>query len=552
MTQNNEKLDLCFDDCILGISSRRIWEHMKLRQINPFTLITQTNALKPQKFVDIIDLSSPIKTLTGLVLSDLLKGNHNNLSHDSCERLLEHIQTEPIQIWLTNLEQHLYQFSKQDFTRNIPKPFLPIPKTNPLGISGLHCALDTWLKAHRTEKGDVGQWLHRIKNLAKRGLRAEELTMCFREEDVIREKGKSIKGSELAVNLSYKTLSLSILPMLEKASSQLTFLKVPANTKLKRIKPKLKSSGVTQPQWRDPVLGYWVDVVNWDDLLRDQRGWMAFTHRGEPITSHHYPTGLCFKVEDAWELANNHAKIKFPKLTSVGMWTAYRLTGGEKYTEWLVTLPHYKPSFFSDHYPHRNVLLHIRCDLRELATGERALVLQEVQSDWAQQARRIMKDGNDMSELTPVPPWLQEWPALALKLMLLHAVKNRITALVWTKGDVQIDRYDGLGREGLLELYDHTMPKELERILRPHGIKCENIDVYTPVNYYIDPVEIGYEVSDEEGNYLGTTATWDEAQKLLPDGAHELLTPMHGVKIDRTLRQEILTNGFYAWGSGIK
>ena len=279
---------------------------------------------------------------------------------------------------------------------------------------------------------------------------------------------------------------------------------------------------------------------------------MAFTHRGQPIVSHDKPSGLHNTHEEAQSLANSHAQKVFPKLTAKGRWSHLRLTGGEQYREWLVTLPYYAPSYFSSHFAHRNVLLHVRCDMREDANGGRVLVLHEVQSDWAQQARRALRAGNIASEPMPIPPWLQEWPALALKLMLLHAAQQGAVALAWTQGDVQVERYYGLGKTGLLELYDRTLPAEAARILRPYGKQCERIEVFLPVNFYIEPADIGYKVLDENGALLGTATTWEEAQKLLPDGAHEILKPMHGIRLDEALRGALLRNGFYAWGAGIQ
>jgi hypothetical protein len=59
-------------------------------------------------------------------------------------------------------------------------------------------------------------------------------------------------------------------------------------------------------------------------------------------------------------------------------------------------------------------------------------------------------------------------------------------------------------------------------------------------------VVIGYEVFDDEQQPVGRAATWEEAQALLPDGAHEVLKPMHGVHLDAELRDRLLANGFYA------
>lgn len=74
------------------------------------------------------------------------------------------------------------------------------------------------------------------------------------------------------------------------------------------------------------------------------------------------------------------------------------------------------------------MLAHVRCEIREGANGERLLLAQEVQSDWSQQARRAMR-GGDFE-----PPFMKEWSALAMKLMLLHAAYAGLDGLAWTRG----------------------------------------------------------------------------------------------------------------------
>jgi len=535
-----------FKGCALGISARRLWEHTQMGQINPFALITPASAMQPQAFVDVVDATG---SLTGFTWADLLAGKHGHISNEQVNQLLRNVDNTTSRQWLGSVAQHLREFSEQRFVRNLPEPFLPKDAISLLGVRGLHCALATWLKAHGAEKASEDQWAHRINNLTTKGLREEELAFSQLASQISGDPS-SVTGNTMCTYLSYEDLRLSVLPVVRAAGNQLRFEKVPANAVVKRIKPKLKAGLVTHPQWRDRVLGYWVDVVDWGDLFGPEQGWMAFTYRGKPVVPHGKPSGLCATHEEAMTLANNHAQKVFPMLTAKGKWSYYRLTGGEQYREWLVTLPYYAPSFFSNHFEHRNVLLHVRCDMREGADGERVLVLQEVQSDWAQRARRFLQD-EDSAKSIHVPPWLKEWPALALKLMLLHAVQQGATALAWTQGKVQVERYAWVGEAGLLELYDRTLPAEATRILRPYGMKCESVDVFQPVNFYIEPAEIGYEVFDEKRCLLGVAATWNDAQALLPDGAHEMLKTMHGIKLDEVLRQAILANGFFAWGAGI-
>jgi hypothetical protein len=97
-------------------------------------------------------------------------------------------------------------------------------------------------------------------------------------------------------------------------------------------------------------------------------------------------------------------------------------------------LPYYPETYLSGHFKIRNVLAHVRCDVRLGADDERVLMLQEVQSDWAQRARRaasvnIMRQSDEVP-----PPFMKEWSALVMKLVLLHAAYYGLDAVAWTRG----------------------------------------------------------------------------------------------------------------------
>jgi hypothetical protein len=79
--------------------------------------------------------------------------------------------------------------------------------------------------------------------------------------------------------------------------------------------------------------------------------------------------------ETAAALAASHAKLNFPKRVALGRFSGYAWTGGEAYREWLITLPHYPASYLSGHFEIRNVLVHVRCDVRDGADGERVLLV---------------------------------------------------------------------------------------------------------------------------------------------------------------------------------
>jgi len=72
-----------------------------------------------------------------------------------------------------------------------------------------------------------------------------------------------------------------------------------------------------------------------------------------------------------------------------------------------------------------------------------------------------------------------------------------------------------------------------------------------PINFYIEPTDEGYAVLDYDGEVIGRADTWRQAQQLIPCGAHEQLSEMHGLSWDKSARQAILERGFFAWGNGV-
>lgn len=543
---SDNRLQLCFANGELGLSARRIWEHLALRQVNPFRPITRWTRIRAEDYVDIIDGNTEFPPLTGVTLADLFAGRYRGLPPQRVDRLLKHLDAPGAKRWLRNVESRIRPSRQRLSFRNVPAPFLPQDFASPLGVRGLHCALLDWLQDRRSEKAPADQWLRRIRNLRGKGLRDEELRFSDLDIVLAQLRGHSLDGATITRLLGYRNLQLSVIPVLYRSGRHVRFTRVPGDTRVKRTKPKLKPRLDTCPQWRDPVLGYWIDVVAWSDLFK-ARGWLVFTCRGEVVTSPEYPSGLCDSVEAAMALADEHAERIMPKMSTQGMFTEFRLTGGEQYREWLVTLPQLRDNYRSCHYDFRNIVLHVRCDVRETDSGKRAVLLQEVQSDWTQSARRSAAGDGDVAE----PPWSREWPALALKLMLLHAAHIGVDALAWTPGRIQAERWGRSVSKALIGLYDRLLPRELNRLLRPYGRRCESIDVYCPVNFAIEPGESGYILKSRHGNWLASAESWFEVQQLLPDGAHEKLTTMHGIRLDTKLQQAILRDGFYAWGTGI-
>jgi hypothetical protein len=149
-------------------------------------------------------------------------------------------------------------------------------------------------------------------------------------------------------------------------------------------------------------------------------------------------------------------------------------------------------NFQSGHYDDPNILAHMRMNDRPTAEGKRALFLEELQSDWAQQGRKQgfdtgvsikydpgvdayraydtkgnminLRVGNEsfsalnseqavrdalanskFSKGIPRAPYVEDtgdWTALGLKKAIEHAVEQGHDSVAWTTGAQQADRYN--------------------------------------------------------------------------------------------------------------
>ncbi len=551
MTLLNNYAGWTFKGCALSISARRLWEHTQMGQINPFALITPASVMQPQAFVDIVDVSGTVPALTGCTWADLLAGKHGRIAQGDVTQLLRNVEGATARGWLTSVGQHLREVSEQRAVRNQPVPFLPPAQAdNDFGVPFIYSTLKQRLKGMGKTKAKGDQWLGTIQNFQKNGLRTEELdrSQLIPELMALDDSGEQATANILIGWCDFQDLRMSVIPLQNDAQRQLRFTSAPTRALLRTKKlPKALVGLAREVIGFDPVLGYRIEQVEFDTLWGPEHHWQAVTYRGTVIRNVAkqalFPTSATAEA-----LAASHAKQHFPKRMALGKWRHYAWTGGKDYTEWLITLPFYPISFFSSHFVLRNVLAHVRCDVREGADGERVLMLHEVQSDWAQLARKAISAGKMDSSDNQCPPFYREWPALVMKLILLHAASRGLDAVTWTRGAHQVFRFKGLGATGLNELYDRTLPREVNRMLKPFGGVCETLGVFVPTNFAIKQSENGYEVYTAENVLLATAPTLEDARQFVPDDAHELLYEVHGVRLPDPVRKAILSKGFPAWG----
>lgn len=159
---------------------------------------------------------------------------------------------------------------------------------------------------------------------------------------------------------------------------------------------------------------------------------------------------------------------------------ALALVNNERLSTWAYERDKNSGAYKSSHWDQPNVLAHIRVNDRVDSTGAKILFIEEIQSDWSQQARKdginteqIMPDGTTRTPTTGVPnaPFISKtdaWVSLSLKRIIKMAVDGGYAKVAFVNGEQSAERYDlskqisrveyheGLkGQTGTLEAFDH-------------------------------------------------------------------------------------------------
>ena len=549
-------LEIVFSAGGYGLSARRLWEHTELGQVNPFD---QAISARPElnnaaAFIDVICIDGDTFSLCGVSLAQFMAGAiPSDCSIGDTDLVTSQVNSSHGNAFIRAVAAHLDRCADRQAVRNQHQDFLPIASAEDVfGVPHIYSSLQRRLQSMGKSKANSEQWLKTIDNFQKKGVRAEEIDysnltseLAWHHEE---DEEMQFTASELAALCNFKELRITVIPVVDSAQRQLNFSSAPCRT-LKRPKklPKAQVGQVRDVAAFDRILGYRIEEVVHQTLWGPESHWQAVTYAGQLISDSQGQTLLPTK-DAATALAVNHAKRHFPKRVALGRYSSYSWTGGKNYREWLITLPYLPATYLSGHFKIRNVLAHVRCDIREGVDGERIFMLQEVQSDWAQRARKAVSVGTKRQEDEVPPPFMKEWAALVMKLVMLHAAHQGLDAVAWTRGAQQVHRWNGLGAGGLIELYDRTLPREVNRVMKPFGRVCEPLGVFVPTNFSTKQSENGYEVYSPGNDLLGIASTLEDARAFVPDEGHELLYDVHGVRLDAATRQMILGNGFPAWG----
>ena len=557
MVLSPETLNVRLEGSGYGLSARRLWDHTEFGQINVFPQSIQQKPWQndPECFIDVVGMYATDLCLLGSTLRDWKNGRDVSYSYaegaspDRCQLDSPHVVA-----FIKSVALHLEQVAQRLATRVQHVDFLPPGTANDrFGSPYLYSALDRLLQDMGKATATAKQWEGTIRNLEKKGLRSGELKQSglLPYLETLATPNTKVSVHLLSQVIDYSLLRLSVFPVVGYAEKQLNF--VPATERNCKSVGKRRKPLPGQERHVveiDPVLGYRIEEVEHQALWGTDRHWLATSHDGRMLEDADHK--ILFPTPYYAALASKKdAKRRFPKRVALGQWSEHAWTGGTDYREWLVTMPFYPHSYFSPHFKVRNVLSHIRCDMRDGPDGERVLLIHEVQSDWAKDTRDAIGIADADPEHAQFPPFWREWSSLTMKLVLLHAAHQGADGLAWTKGSHQILRYEGFGAKGLAQLYDQILPREVNRLVKPFGISCAELGVFVPENFSIKQSEAGYEVRTvgrAASTLLGTATTLEEARRFVPDGGHELLYDVHGVRLSAAVRQAILTTGFPAWG----
>lgn len=203
------------------------------------------------------------------------------------------------------------------------------------------------------------------------------------------------------------------------------------------------------------------------------------------------------------------------------------IPGGENYRELLIRVPTWTKKYQSGHWVPQNVLAHIRFDVRiDPSTGSNVLNLLEIQSDWAQQARKGAAE---------TPP-ITNFGMLALKRMLRYAVDEGFDTLTFSTGKTAAE-IEGMpidiGGEKMKPYYDEILVNDFNRYIKQWGLKVEDGEI---------------QLSPQKAQFNKPSVpplTLDEAVELVSRG--ETLWYSTETYPDRMLRESIFAEG-KGWG----
>ena len=425
----------------------------------------------------------------------------------------------------------------------------------------LYSPLQRRIAAMPMTESSPEQWRKTILNMRHCGIREDEMqwsgVLTFLDQAMATGRVK-ITREELLSRIDFSDIRLELTHELNLDDiCQLPFEDRAAIIPFSHIDHSdiaLSDGDVLIQRQVDSLLGYSIAYIRSPKTpLACLPRWITLDPYNKALTNTTGETAVFKHPREAMKAANQHAYAHYGLKSPLRYSNTYEymsLHGGHDYREWLVTLPDYRHSHFTSHFTERNLLLHFRTKSRHSKDGRRLLFIEEIQSDWHQRAGRGQ---NRLPVQTPPAPFKKEWGLLALKLLLMHAVKKKYDGLAWTPAATLQMRFQ-CDLLPLKRLYEKEIPELLLQLSKEFDgqIDTTTIDTKEP---WISPRRDGHYwfVKDSSGKFVTRKRfTKQEAIEVCERHSKQVSLDVPVFYPSKSMRETIKADGLPLFGSMTK
>ena len=428
----------------------------------------------------------------------------------------------------------------------------------------LYSTLQTRLKKLPLKQAKTLQWQATINNMQRSGIRQEEiiwsglndfLSMQNKEQLISKEQIlKAINFTNIRIELSIEQIwgtggGLSFREVAQQMPHQVVY----------RAALKLDDSCLCIMRYIDDTCNYRIGVIKTLKLEHDMslnKCWFALDPYGRAIINPKNNKLFYDNSNAAMMAAEAFARDEFGLRSGAKNHTRYdhlTLYGGYNYKEWIISLPDFQRSYFGAHHFDHNVLIHLRTTTRHDHLDRKLLFIEEVQSDWHQTGQVKGYTTSYWGQIANAP-FKKEWPALAVKLLLIHASQNGFDGIAWPKGYVQEIRYSKQF-PAIKRHYDNEIPKALNQLGQPFNCHVEKTKIET-LDPWLNLVRLNnkWRVSDNSGKFQTRDKynSREEALQVLNRHSKKIKLPVFAYIISTSLRQKIASHGLPMFGETMK
>ena len=410
------------------------------------------------------------------------------------------------------------------------------------------------------QRASTSQWLATINNMQKTGVRKEEIIWSGLLHFLKQQSEKTVLSKHTildAINFNNIRLELSSERIIS-ANGGLEFTEVAKqmpHQAVYRAALKLDPQCICILRYVDKIFNYRVGLVKTlsnSHHMALNKYWFALDPYGRAIMNPKTSTLFFGSSETAMTACDIHSQNYMGLRTGTRFNTHYdhiTLYGGDKYREWIVSLPDYQRTFFGAHFYDHNVLAHIRTTTRIDNKNRKLLFIEEIQSDWHQSGYIHGYDTSIWGKIANAP-FKKEWPALTIKLMLIRASQNGFDGIAWPSGNIHEMRYSK-NLKAIKHYYDHEIPKKLNRLGKNYASKVTTTQITTRDPWLnLVKKETKWGVADGQGKFKTRDKyhTRDEAMAVISRHCRSIDLEVPVFYISEALRRQIADGGLPLFG----